>query len=55
MVTGVDTRKGGYRNSVPYIPAPKPQSATRDRETLTLEIDWERRHPLMRPWLPRCM
>src|SRR5258705_2633619 len=41
-----DTRKGDSIDSVLHIPAsgmPQPELA----ETLTLEIDWQRRYPLM--------
>jgi misacylated tRNA(Ala) deacylase len=43
----LDTRKGDAIDSVRHVPAPgMPQPEI--GETLTLEIDWERRHSLMR-------
>jgi misacylated tRNA(Ala) deacylase len=46
-ITIVDTRKGEGLDSVVHIPAPgAPQ--LEPGETLTLEIDWERRYSLMR-------
>ena len=43
----VDTRKGDAIESVLHVPAPG-TSQPQPGETLTLEIDWERRYALMR-------
>jgi misacylated tRNA(Ala) deacylase len=42
-----DTRKGGSADSVLHIPSPN-SLAPEIGETVTLEIDWERRYALMR-------
>jgi misacylated tRNA(Ala) deacylase len=42
-----DTRKGGSADSVVHVPAPSPVQPDIG-ETLSLEIDWERRYSLMR-------
>jgi misacylated tRNA(Ala) deacylase len=44
-----DTRKGGSVDSIVHVPAASPSPSQADiGETLTLEIDWERRYSLMR-------
>ena len=46
-VTIADTRKGETAGSVLHVPAPG-SPAPQVGETVTLELDWERRHRLMR-------
>jgi misacylated tRNA(Ala) deacylase len=44
-----DTRKGGSVDSIVHIPAPADAAAPAEvGETVSLEIDWERRYSLMR-------
>lgn len=44
-----DTRKGGTPDSVVHVPASGPDATqTKVGETVTLELDWQRRYALMR-------